>query len=253
MLSAKRTGDGAFIVRFEDLDVVQASRELAAGQMRDLRAIGVDSDEDPIFQSERFAIYNGKIDELIARGLTYPCFCTRREISEAASAPNGGPQFYPGTCRSLSVRERASRSADRPSAVRLDMSAAGFPTGTSIAFDDRVAGRHEALVNDVVLRRNDGVPSYNLAVVVDDALQGVTEVVRGDDLLDVTPTQIALHRVLGLETPEYAHVPLMNDEQGERMEKRRGGGTLEDQAKIGMAPDEVREMLEEQVRSFLSL
>ena len=173
-MSAKRNGDGGrFLVRFEDLDRVTSSRDIAAAQLRDLAAIGIVPDEEPVFQSDRFGLYDEAIDSLTARGLTYPCFCTRREIAEAAAAPHGVVGRYPGTCRGLSTAERAARAEERPGALRLDAAAAGFD---EIEIEDVLHGRVNGTVDDVVLRRNDGVPSYNVAVVVDDAAQGITEI-----------------------------------------------------------------------------
>jgi len=241
-MSAKRDGDaGRFLVRFEDLDRVTSSRDLAAAQLRDLAVIGIVPDDEPVFQSDRFALYDAAINSLTARGLTYPCFCTRREIREAAAAPHGAMGAYPGACRGLSESERAARAAERPGALRLDAGAAGF--GGAVEFDDVLHGRVSGTVDDVVLRRNDGVPSYNVAVVVDDAAQGVTEVVRGDDLLPVAATQIALQRLLGLSTPAYMHVPLVLGDDGERLAKRHGAVTLADLAATGVGPDEVRARL----------
>lgn len=241
-MSAKRDGDdGRFLVRFEDLDRVTSSRDLAATQLRDLAAIGIVPDDEPVFQSDRFAMYDAAIDSLAARGLTYPCFCTRREIREAVAAPHGAVGAYPGTCRGLSAAERETRAADRPGALRLDAAEAGFVS--EVEFDDVLHGRVTGTVDDVVLRRNDRVPSYNVAVVVDDAEQGVTEVVRGDDLLAVTATQIALQRLLGLPTPAYMHVPLVRGDDGERLAKRHGAVTLADLASTGVGPADVRTRL----------
>jgi len=167
-MSAHRDGPrtGRFLVRFEDLDRVTSSRDIAARQLADLAAIGIEPDEPPVFQSDRFDLYDAAIDGLIARGLTYPCFCTRREIREAAEAPHGGQTAYPGTCRTLTPRERARRALERPGAVRLNAEAAGF-SGAEIGFRDALAGDVVGPVDDVVLRRNDGVPAYNVAVVWD--------------------------------------------------------------------------------------
>jgi glutamyl-tRNA synthetase len=236
-------------VRFEDLDRVTSSREAAARQLADLAAIGIEPVEPPVFQSDRFDLYDRAIDDLIARGLTYPCFCTRREIREAAQAPHGDQVAYPGTCRLLSPRERARRTLERPGAVRLNAEAAGL-VGAFVAFRDVLAGAVSGAVDDVVLRRNDGVPAYNVAVVVDDAAQGVTEVVRGDDLLAVTPTQVALQRLLGLPTPDYMHVPLMMGPDGERLSKRHGAVTLADLSREGVSASDVRRRLVAEVTAF---
>ena len=250
-MSAHRDGPGTgrFLVRFEDLDRVTSSRDIAAQQLADLAAIGIEPDEPPVFQSDRFDLYDEAIDGLIARGLTYPCFCTRREIREAARAPHGGQAAYPGTCRSLTPRERARRALERPGAVRLNTEAAGL-SGAEIAFRDALAGDVAGPVDDVVLRRNDGVPAYNVAVVVDDAAQGVSEVVRGDDLLAVTPTQVALQRLLGLPTPAYVHVPLVLGPDGERLAKRHGAVTLADLAAHGIGAVEVRRRLQAEVEAW---
>jgi len=235
-------------VRFEDLDRVTSSRDWAAAQVRELAAVGIDWDEDPVFQSDRFALYDEAIARLEVAGVVYECFCSRREIREAAVAPHGAHTVYPGTCRDLSNAEREARKAQRPGALRLDVRAAGF--GPALGFVDRLAGPQEHLLDDVVLRRNDGVPSYNVAVVVDDAAQGVTEVVRGEDLLGITPTQIVLQRLLGYATPEYVHVPLMLGPDGERLAKRHGAVTLADLAANGVGPTEIRDRLMAEVRAW---
>ena len=251
-LSARRNGPGGgrFLVRFEDLDRVTSSRSLASAQLRDLAAVGVEPDEEPVFQSDRFGLYSQAISRLESAGLTYECFCTRKEVREAAAAPHGAVTLYPGTCRGLSASERASRAAaGRPGALRLDVGKAlsGGLLEAEIGFSDVLAGDTGGpvrdLVDDVVLRRNDGVPSYNVAVVVDDAAQGVTEVVRGADLLSVTPTQVALQHLLGLPTPAYMHVPLRLGDDGERLSKRHGAVTLGELAAGGVGADEVRAML----------
>ena len=248
--SAKRSGqDGVFLVRFEDLDRVTSSPQLADSQLEDLSAIGVVSDGVPVFQSDRFELYHHEIARLSGQGLTYPCFCTRKEIREAAAAPHDGLVVYPGTCRNLTAREQAERGRERPGALRLNAHAAGFG-GVSIEFNDVILGRISGPVDDVVLRRNDGVPSYNIAVVVDDAVQGVTEVVRGDDLAEITPTQIALQRLLGYETPQYMHVPLMYGDDGERLSKRHGAATLSTLAAQGVDAETVRTQLLQSMESW---
>jgi glutamyl-tRNA synthetase len=171
----------------------------------------------------------------------YRCYCTRREIREAATAPHGvaSPDgAYPGTCRSLTTAQRRDREqTGRPSALRL------ATDGEVVSFDDVVHGRFAGAVDDVVLQRNDGVPAYNLATVVDDHLQGITEVVRGDDLLSSTPRQIHLQRLLGFTQPVYAHVPLVVGPDGERLAKRHGAVTLADLAAAGTDPEGVVSLL----------
>jgi glutamyl-tRNA synthetase len=219
-LAARARGD-RFVVRMEDLDRHQAEPDVEAAQLRDLSALGIDWDGVVVRQSDRFDRYDAAIDELAARGLVYECFCTRREIRDeiaaASHAPHGPPGSYPGTCRRLTQRERAARQrAGRRPALRLRTE------GQEIVFDDRLHGTVAGVVDDVVLRRNDGVPAYNLAVVVDDAAQGIDEVVRGDDLLTSTARQIHLQELLGHARPMYVHVPLVVDAEGARLAKRHG-------------------------------
>ncbi|MBI5089044.1 MAG: tRNA glutamyl-Q(34) synthetase GluQRS [Actinobacteria bacterium] len=232
-LSARAQG-GELIVRMEDLDPVTSSPRHEAGQLADLAALGLAADGPVVRQSDRFDLHRAAVADLAARDLVYPCYCTRREIREAAAAPHGDPLpdgAYPGTCRHLSARERSQRERDgRPAALRLRAD------GRRVSVVDRVAGPTTGVVDDVVLVRNDGVPAYNLAVVVDDHLQGVTEVVRGDDLLSSTPRQVHLQQLLGFATPAYAHVPLVVGVDGSRLAKRHGATTLAELAERGMAP-----------------
>lgn len=237
-MAARASGLG-FVVRMEDLDRVTASPAIAARQLADLTALGIEWDGPVAFQSERFGRYREALDRLTAAGHVYPCFCTRREIraeiAAAASAPHGPVAGYPGTCRDLTVAERAERAAaGRPAALRLRTDR------QPIAFVDLIAGAYEGPVDDVVLARADGVPAYNLAVVVDDAEQHVSQVVRGDDLLAATPSQILLQRLLGFDQPAYAHVPLVVDDHGARLAKRSGAAntavTLAELTHRGVAP-----------------
>ena len=193
-------------------------------QLDQLRALGLDWDGPVVRQSERTQLYLAALDRLEADQRLYPCFCTRAEIREAASAPHGPlpAGAYPGTCLGLGESEREERiRAGRPYALRLRADA------ERIAFDDRVHGRCEGVVDDFVVRRADGVAAYQLAVVVDDADQGIGEVVRGDDLLDSTPRQILLARLLGLPIPAYAHVPLVLGADGARLAKRDARSTID--------------------------
>jgi len=230
-LFARSAGAG-FRVRIEDLDPGRSRREHEAGQLADLAALGLDWDGPVVRQSERRERHRAALEQLRAAGRVYPCWCTRAEIREAASAPHGageiGSGVYPGTCRRLTAAQRAEREhSGRPPALRLD---AG---GERIAFVDRLHGPVEAVVDDLVLWRNDGTPAYNLAVVVDDSDQGIGEVVRGEDLLDTTPRQLLLQRLLGLTAPSYAHVPLVLGPDGARLAKRHGAVTLADCAARG--------------------
>jgi len=238
-LFARSTGRG-FLLRLDDLDRVRPGA--ADRQLADLAALGLDWDGPVARQSARTDGYDAAIGRLTERGLTYECFCTRREIREAASAPHPDPSFpqrigadgaYPGTCRWLSTAQVARRhDAGLPSAQRLR---AGVDRWT---VSDVLSGPITGSVDDLVLRRNDGVAAYNLAVVVDDAAQGIDQVVRGDDLLTSAPRQAYLASLLGLPDVEYAHVPLALNERRQRLAKRDGAVTLPDLAAAGLsAPD----------------
>ena len=222
-LFARSAGSG-FLVRMEDLDTSRVRPGLAEEQLADLAAIGLDWDGEVAYQSAREDHYAAAIEKLHADGRLYECFCTRAEIREAASAPHGPrPEgHYPGTCLRLTDAEREERRGTRPPALRVRAD------GARVSFADRLHGEIEGVVDDFVVRRNDGAIAYNLAVVVDDAAQGVEEVVRGDDLLDSTPRQLFLARLLGLPDPSHAHVPLVLGPDGARLAKRHGAVTLRD-------------------------
>jgi len=228
-VAAQMLAIDGLVIRMEDLDRVTSSRELAEGQLRDLAAIGIESAGPVVFQSDRFAIYAEYLSGLVGRGLTYECFCTRREIREAAAAPHGEVLRYPGTCRNLSEAERVELRRGRQPAVRL-----------RVDEEVRVLGE----VDDIVLQRNDGVPAYNLAVVVDDELQGVTQVVRGIDLEPVTPSQRYLGSLLGFRPLDYIHAGLVVGPDGERLAKRHGAVTLADWMATGRTVASLRKALE---------
>ena len=207
----------------EDLDQGRVVAGSAEQQLADLRALGLDWDGEVVFQSNRHDAYEAAIARLLAEDRLYECFCTRAEIRAAASAPHGPlPEgAYPGTCLRLNEGERRrKRGGGRQPALRVRAGAA------RIAFSDRLHGAQEGVVDDFVVRRNDGTPAYNLAVIVDDAWQRIGEVVRGDDLLDSTPRQLFLAEALGLEPPAFAHVPLVLGPDGSRLAKRHGAVTL---------------------------
>lgn len=212
-----RSTDRLFLMRMEDLDRVQPGA--AERQLEDLRALGLDWDGDPVRQTDRRALYDAALDRLVAEGRTFECFCTRREILEAPSAPHLPPGAYPGTCRDLTEDEREIRRAERAPAIRLRSKV------DSWTVHDVLHGEVTAGVDDFVLRRGDGVPAYNLAVVVDDGEQGVDQVVRGDDLLTSAPRQAHLADLLGLDVPQYVHVPLALNTAGQRLAKRDGAVT----------------------------
>lgn len=230
-LFARTTGRG-FLLRIDDLDRVRPGA--AERQLDDLAAIGIDWDGAVVRQSERLSRYAAAITELTAAGRTYECFCTRREIQQAATAPHGPMGAYPGTCRHLTDAERTAKRAEgRPAALRLRADVGDY------AITDLLHGEYRGAVDDLVLRRGDGIPAYNLTVVVDDADQGVDQVVRGDDLLPSTPRQAYLAELLGLTAPAYAHVPLVLNQEGKRLAKRDGAVSLSDQRALGNTPEDV--------------
>ena len=227
-----RRGGKSFYMRVEDLDRVRP--DAAERQLADLRAMGLDWDVSPgsaaestegkeagvLYQSTRLAAYERAVQRLREAGLVYECYCTRREIQEASSAPHGAPGAYPGTCRGLSETQREERRAQRPPALRLRAER------TSYTVQDDFYGAYTGLVDDFVLVRNDGTYAYNLTSVVDDAFVGVEQIVRGDDLLPSAPRQSYLAQLLGLTQPRYAHVPLALNTEGKRLAKRDGAVTL---------------------------
>ena len=232
-----RSTDRAFLLRIEDLDAGRVRPGLAERQVRDLTALGLDFDGVPVVQSQRSAAYAAALTLIADR--TYECFCTRREIAEAASAPHGAAGRYPGTCRDLSAAERAERRLTRTPALRLRAD------GAEQTVHDLLHGDVTGLVDDFVVQRNDGVAAYNLAVVVDDADSGVDQVVRGDDLLPSAVNQAYLAELLGHPAPTYAHVPLAVNAQGRRLAKRDGAVTLFDLAAQGVSPGEVLGLIAE--------
>lgn len=235
---AARSTASRFLVRIEDLDPVASRAEHEVSQLADLAAIGLDWDGEVVRQSQRRAAHDAAVARLEADGLTYPCFCTRREVHDAASAPHLPPGVYPGTCRDLDEAARARLVAEgRRPALRVR---AG---GATVEASDRRLGTIALSVDDFVVRRGDGVPAYNLAVVVDDADQGIEEVVRGDDLWATTPRQVFLARLLGIHVPSYLHVPMVVGPDGVRLAKRHGAIGLADLAARGVTPDEVRSVL----------
>lgn len=234
-LFARRTGR-SFVLRVEDLDRVREGSE--ARQLADLAALAVDFDGPVLHQSDRRDSYAAAIESLRADGRVYECFCTRREIQQAASAPHAPQGAYPGTCRHLSDTERAQRRAEgRRAALRLR---ADVDTYT---VHDALAGEYTGVVDDLVLQRTDKVPAYNLAVVVDDGFQGVDQVVRGDDLLASAPRQAYLAGLLDIPEPTYVHVPLALGPTGARLAKRDGAVTLRDRLDAGESVQDVVEMI----------
>jgi glutamyl-tRNA synthetase len=213
-----------FLWRIEDLDRVKAGS--AQSQLDVFAELGVVPDEEPLIQSQRQAVYASALKRLEAEGLVFECYCSRKDIAQAPSAPHAPPGAYPGTCRSLGEDERAEarrRLADngRQPALRLRAD------NREHHIDDVLLGRVDALVDDLVLRRGDGVFAYNLTVVVDDGASGVDEVLRGDDLASSAPRQAYLARLLGIDEPGWVHVPLVLNAEGQRLAKRDGAVTYQ--------------------------
>jgi len=243
-----RSQGGCFVLRMEDLDQQRSSRAAAAALLEDLRWLGLDWDEGPDVggpytpyeQSRRQAFYEEALDRLRQQGRLYRCYCTRADLARAASAPHPGEEGlrYPGTCQSLSPTERARwEAAGRRGSWRYRVDPG------EVCYEDELAGRVcqdvDGAVGDFVVQRSDGVVAYQLAVVVDDALMGITHVLRGDDLVSSTPRQILLYRALGFAPPRFAHVPLLYGPDGARLSKRHGDMSVSSLRKAGIAPEVV--------------
>ena len=225
---------GRVVLRIEDLDAERCPRRWADQLEEDLSWLGLHWQEGgsgggphaPYYQSERSALYAAAYEKLASAGLVYPCFCSRSQL-HAASAPHrsDGQVVYPGVCYGLSPQQAAARAAKRPPAMRLHVPA------RTVSFVDGHLGPYSEYLptdcGDFVLRRGDGVYAYQLAVVVDDAAMGVTQVVRGADLLSSTPRQLLLYQLLGLPQPQFFHLPLLLDADGRRLSKRDGDASLE--------------------------
>ncbi len=228
---AARARGAPFGLRIEDLDRGRCRPEHEASQLADLALLGLDWDGPVMRQSERVGEHREAFEQLRLAGRVYPCWCTRADVREAASAPHSTspPHRYPGTCRELGTEERRRRSrvTGREPAWRLD------GRSERVRFDDLLRGPREGTVDDVVLWRADDAPAYNLAVVLDDAAQSVGEVVRGEDLLDATPAQVLLADILGLTRPIYMHVPLVLGAERRRLAKRAGAVTLRERLAAG--------------------
>jgi glutamyl-tRNA synthetase len=236
-----RSAGSRFLVRVEDLDAGRSREAFIGSQLDDLATLGLDHDGDVVRQSTRHARYDDALAVLRDAGRLYECYCTRAEIRQAASAPHGpGPEgAYPGTCLTLTAAQRAAHTAaGRRPALRVRAE------GAQQTVRDTIAGTLTATVDDFVVRRSDGAHAYNLAVVVDDAEQGVEEVVRGADLLDTTPRQVWLAGRLGVTAPmAHVHVPLVLGPDGTRMAKRHGAVTLREILALGWTPAQVTGLL----------
>lgn len=244
-----RSAGGASVLRIEDLDLPRVRPGALAGLLADLRWLGLDWDEGPLvggaygpyIQSQRQDLYLAALATLRERERVYPCYCTRAELASIASAPHNGDTTlpYPGTCRTLSERQRREReAAGRRPSLRFKS------PETPISFTDTLAGRieeHVALTTgDFIVRRSDGIIAYQLAVVVDDALMGITQIVRGSDLLSSTARQLAIFDALGYPHPHaFAHAPLALDATGQRMSKRDHSAGLAAARARGARPEDV--------------
>jgi glutamyl-Q tRNA(Asp) synthetase len=248
--AAARQSDGRFLLRIEDIDPARCRPEFEQGIFEDLAWLGLQWEIPVRRQSDHLGDYRAALERLESAGLLYPCFCSRKEIqaeiARAVAAPHGpeGP-LYPGTCRALSASERKSRvSLGRPYALRLDVAAGLARTGplTWQDIDRGVILAEPQLLGDVVLGRRDAPASYHLAVSLDDDLQGVNLVTRGEDLLAATHVHRLLQSLLDLATPAYRHHRLLTNAKGERLAKRDGAMTLAALRQAGHAPAEVRAM-----------
>jgi glutamyl-tRNA synthetase len=241
---AARSRQGTVILRIEDIDPQRSRSEYADAILEDLAWLGLDWDHGPgsegpfgpCRQSERLRFHVQAISRLEAAGRVYPCYCTRRELRTLAGAPHVGDEGapYPGTCRNLSPAQREKAEAEgRRACLRLDTQ------GETVRFNDAVQGTQSFSLadcgGDFALRRSDGIVAYQLATAVDDGLMGITQVVRGRDLLPSTPRQVILLRALGHAVPTYAHVPMLLDETGERLAKRHGSLALRSLRESGVS------------------
>ena len=236
--ASARSQNGSFILRIEDLDVRAHNPQYTSYLLDDLQWLGLTWDKGPFYQSKRTELYQEALLRLQQQGILYPCFCSRADL-HAAQAPHAsdGTYIYAGTCRNLSHTKREELSKHKIPATRLRV-----PNKT-YTFKDRVYGpitqNLAESCGDFIVRRADGVFAYQLAVVIDDADMGITEVVRGSDLLSSTPRQLYLQDVLGLSHPQYAHLPLLVAPDGKRLSKRNRDldlGTLRSQRKT---PEEI--------------
>lgn len=254
-LQARRMADehgGRCVLRIEDIDLRARDPQWVELMYRDLEWLGLHFDGEVMVQSRRFDAYAAALDKLRAMGLLYPCFCTRGEIkahvAESGRAPHATLGYlYPGTCRKLTAEEAAARLAARhPHAWRLNMERVQDLIGCPEWYDLRHGTQHctPTEYGDVVLARKELPSSYHLAVVVDDAAQGITHVTRGEDLLEATHIHRALQAVLGLPVPTYCHHALLRDNAGKRLAKRDGARSLASLREAGYTPQQVRESLQ---------
>jgi glutamyl-tRNA synthetase len=234
-LAARRRG-GRVVLRIEDIDSPRIKPGAAEGALEDLRWLGLDWDEGPSFQAERLPVYESALQVLQSKELVYPCTCSRSDVERAASAPHAeheGPA-YPGTCAYRTAAD-AANLGDRPFAwrFRVKPEAVEYMDG----FRGRTEIRLREIGGDFVVWKSEGTPAYQLAVVVDDAAQQVTEVIRGDDLVTSTPRQLLLYEALGLTSPRFIHVPLVVGSDERRLAKRHGDTRLASLRQAGVRPE----------------
>jgi glutamyl-Q tRNA(Asp) synthetase len=246
-----RASGGRFLLRLEDIDATRCRPAFAAGVLEDLSWLGLHWDGDIRVQSAHLPAYAAALEGLRGRGLLYPCFCSRAEIARAQAAPHAGEiAVYPGICRGLSEAERRARmAAGQTYAWRLDVARAMRGAGDLRFFEERagwVSAQPERL-GDVVLARKDVATSYHLCVVHDDGVQGVSHVIRGEDLFESTHVQVLLQRLLGFEPPVYAHHRLLTDSSGKRLAKRDGAATLRAKREAG---EDARDVLQQLAEAF---
>jgi len=240
---AAQAAGGRFLLRIEDIDIGRARPEFEQAIYDDLTWLGLAWEKPVRRQSEHFADYESTIDKLTDAGLTYPCFCTRKEIVAAGAIEGPEGLVYPGTCKHLSASQRVARleGGDRY-ALRLDMAKAVGLLAGPLSWVEESEGMVDADpegLGDIVLARKDIPTSYHISVVVDDALQGVTHVIRGRDLYDATPVHRLLQELLGLPQPIYHHHRLVEDDAGTRLAKSKGSPALKDLRAAGESPNAV--------------
>lgn len=242
---AAREAGGRFLLRIEDIDTARSRPEFETAIIEDLGWLGVRWDGAVRRQSEHMDDYRAALDRLEAMGVTYPCFCSRKDIAAAQTAPHGPGAAYPGTCRHRSAEDRAQRiAAGQPYAIRLDV-AAGLAVTGALNWHDCRAGAVAAtpdIEGDPVIARRDPPTSYHLSVTVDDHLQGVTLVTRGEDLFPSTHIHRLLQGLLGYAAPDYCHHPLLTNAEGIRLSKRDGAVGIRALREQGKTPEEVKEM-----------
>ena len=255
-----RANGGEFIVRIEDLDQSRVRKKWDTQIFEDLKWLGLSWAKPIMRQSERAEAYSNALDKLYYSQVIYPCHCTRRDISEAIAAPQGGSQIlrgpdgiiYPGTCR----HKTRTKSRPKNQALRLDLASAMVTydfndlkfneitaTGHSKTIDINKTSNLPDIIGDIVVSRRDMAPAYHLAVVIDDMEQNITHVVRGEDLRAATSIHVVLQRLLGLATPFYIHHSLINDENGKRLAKRNDAKSISTFRSQGASPLDIRHMI----------